>query len=719
MNDGELLREFQERGRDPAFEELTRRHLNGVYSTALRRVGDPHAAADVSQTVFCLLVRKARQLLGAADLTGWLHRATCWKAAEHLRAERRRRFHEHTAATMNDHDAAVPDPWAELVPHLDETLNRLSEPDRQLILLRYYRRLSWREIGALLRLNEDAARMRLQRALERLRRKLVGVVPALSGVLLLEELLQASAVVAAPATLAARVAAAARRAGRPAAGEGGRDSLWAGRVSFPKAAWAALALLVAVPLGWWSYDWLTRPKDASAAGSVSLASTPQGLAYSAAQARVQLATTRPAPGEPGLEERLAALRRILRSTIQDEIWPPQDLRECIQGLVTDPEAVFALLSETLRAPGAGPTTRERTVWGLWLLGQAAPGTLGRTVPLLVEVLRSPDERELWWHASSVLQHLGVPAGSVRAVADAVVANPAAGFATLRFWTTAARREPDEVAETARPWLRLGDPLRFCAACILARVPAGEQDGVAGILVEATQDPGRQQHALEGLAALGAAAVGQAPLLEEMLEQANDQGQVALARQLVEVLASVAPESRSRWPEVDRHLRGKEEADAFADKSANGTAALAELMAALNQPTTAWMAALDLEAMGPAAAEALPALRAALAGPSSEHADHLARAIKAIDPESPKPRFSRDDLLGALRALSQTTSELSPSLEAVEQSALAQFENTLRSLTPAELADRARQLEAVHPQLRATWVTELLKVDPALENVLGP
>jgi DNA-directed RNA polymerase specialized sigma24 family protein len=146
MNDGQLLRRYVQDGDDSAFRELADRHLGLVHATATRRVGDPHAAADVSQAVFCLLVRKARSLLEVAELGGWLHRATCWKASEHERAERRRRAREQVSAISNPamnpamNSAASDEVWKELAPILDVCLDRLEDADREIICSRRFYR---------------------------------------------------------------------------------------------------------------------------------------------------------------------------------------------------------------------------------------------------------------------------------------------------------------------------------------------------------------------------------------------------------------------------------------------------------------------------------------------------------------------------------------------------------------------------------------------------
>ena len=204
-----LLAEYVQTGSETAFRELVARYLDLVYSAALRLVeGDTHRAEDVAQTVFVDLARQARTLSPDVMPGGWLHQHTCFVAAKTMRGERRRQSRERQAVEMNalqDHPEAN---LARIAPILDDVINQLGDADRTAILLRFFEQRDFRSVGEVLGSNEDAARMRVTRVLEKLHflLKRRGVTMSATALTIT---LSTNAVQAAPAGLDVTVSAAA------------------------------------------------------------------------------------------------------------------------------------------------------------------------------------------------------------------------------------------------------------------------------------------------------------------------------------------------------------------------------------------------------------------------------------------------------------------------------------------------------------------------------
>lgn len=203
--DAQLLGLFVQHGDDEAFTELAARHVDLVFSAALRQLnGDRHRAEDVTQSVFAELLGKAPRLVHHPSLAGWLHLTASHVAARARRTETRRLRREATAHAMTDalRPASEDAHWKELGPVLDDVLRTLPPLDRELVLLRFLQDRSFAELGQLFGLAENTARMRVDRALERLRTRLArrGVT---STAALLAGALRGYAVTPAPDHLAA------------------------------------------------------------------------------------------------------------------------------------------------------------------------------------------------------------------------------------------------------------------------------------------------------------------------------------------------------------------------------------------------------------------------------------------------------------------------------------------------------------------------------------
>ena len=97
MTDLDLLRQYARSGCQQAFGELVRGHIDMVYATCLRRLGNRQDAEDATQAVFVALAEKAAELTDKTVLGGWLYRAATYICLDMLRKAKRREEHEMAA----------------------------------------------------------------------------------------------------------------------------------------------------------------------------------------------------------------------------------------------------------------------------------------------------------------------------------------------------------------------------------------------------------------------------------------------------------------------------------------------------------------------------------------------------------------------------------------------------------------------------------------------
>ncbi len=213
-DDMALVRQYAAHQSESAFAALVSRHTNLVYSTSLRLVRDPQLAEEVAQATFIILAQKAASLGEKTILPSWLYRTACFVSGSALKREYRRLQREQEAymqSTLNEADAA----WQQMSPLLEEAMLRLGQTDRDALVLRFFEGRSLHEVGAALGASEDAAKKRVNRAVEKLRGHFTrrGVAfPAAA----LAAAISANSVQAAPVTLAKSVAAVATAKGAAA-----------------------------------------------------------------------------------------------------------------------------------------------------------------------------------------------------------------------------------------------------------------------------------------------------------------------------------------------------------------------------------------------------------------------------------------------------------------------------------------------------------------------
>lgn len=201
-SDVELLREHNQRGSEEAFAALVSRHVDMVYSSALRKVRDPHLAEEIVQATFIIFARKASTLGPRTVVSAWLYRTAQFAAADALKLKSHRSRYELEASRMDP--AASDTPWDQVAPQLDDAINQLRDIDRTAIVLRFFESKSLREVGAAMGLTDDTAQKRVARALEKLRAILSKRGVALSGGVLASAL-SSQGVQAAPFGVAASV----------------------------------------------------------------------------------------------------------------------------------------------------------------------------------------------------------------------------------------------------------------------------------------------------------------------------------------------------------------------------------------------------------------------------------------------------------------------------------------------------------------------------------
>src|SRR3954471_20458613 len=129
LDDNALLKEYVEHGSDEAFATLVARHVNKVYSIALRHTRNPHQAEEITQAVFVILARKSRQLGKPVILSGWLCRTARLSAVTFIRSEMRRTRREQGAHVQNFLNESESDLWPKISPLLDAAMAALSEAD--------------------------------------------------------------------------------------------------------------------------------------------------------------------------------------------------------------------------------------------------------------------------------------------------------------------------------------------------------------------------------------------------------------------------------------------------------------------------------------------------------------------------------------------------------------------------------------------------------------
>jgi RNA polymerase sigma-70 factor, ECF subfamily len=174
--DFELIKRARD-GDNAAFGQVVQAYRKRILGTIARLIGRPEDVEDVGQEVFVRLFFSLDQLRTPEVFEPWLHRLTVNAAYDYLRRQKRRR--ESRMADLSEQQVLMADATAggkqdreerrrsgvkELVNTL---LGSISEQDRILLMLKEIEGLSLKELEKIYRVNENALKVRLFRARQR------------------------------------------------------------------------------------------------------------------------------------------------------------------------------------------------------------------------------------------------------------------------------------------------------------------------------------------------------------------------------------------------------------------------------------------------------------------------------------------------------------------------------------------------------------------------
>ncbi len=177
LSDQELMRIVQAGDYSPA-SEIYDRYSGRIYNFAFRFLKNSEAAEDAVQEVFVKMMKYANQFNGDAKLSTWLFSITANWCRDYLRkADNKTKESDDVLVTLPAPAELSPDRNLEQRENeqmVRRALEQLTPEQREAILLSRYQGLSYAEIAQIAGCSEGAVKTRVFRAMETLKRALVG-----------------------------------------------------------------------------------------------------------------------------------------------------------------------------------------------------------------------------------------------------------------------------------------------------------------------------------------------------------------------------------------------------------------------------------------------------------------------------------------------------------------------------------------------------------------
>jgi RNA polymerase sigma-70 factor (ECF subfamily) len=175
----ELIQKAQS-GDDAAFNQVVISYRKRILGTIARLIGRPEDVEDVAQEVFVRLYYSLDQLRTPEVFEPWLYRLTVNASYDYLRKQRRR--HESRMSDLSEQQVMMADAAAggkqsgeqqrrqQVKELVDSLLDGVSAEDRILLTLKEVEGLSLKELEKIYRVKENALKVRLFRARQRVLR---------------------------------------------------------------------------------------------------------------------------------------------------------------------------------------------------------------------------------------------------------------------------------------------------------------------------------------------------------------------------------------------------------------------------------------------------------------------------------------------------------------------------------------------------------------------
>ena len=645
MKDSELLQQYVESGSDAAFAELVERYVEFVYSTARRQITDAHLAEEVVQSVFCLLARKAGSLTDRTTLAGWLYRTTCFTAAKTLRTEMRRHSHEQEAATMNQDDKDIDKLWQTLAPTLDEGMGKLGENDRLALILRFFQRKAMWEVGEALGVSEGAAKMRVARAVEQLR-KFFAKRGGTCTVAALTVALAEKTVSSAPVDLTRNILAAVSGV-TPAS----ISSIFLTSMLGKALITGAVAAGVLLGAGIYFHMASQSARITNSAGGSNELKVAGGKfipnpSESSSNAAKYFQT---ASNDPKLNEAVEHLRRVLHTRpTNHSIYDYEQITNAILKFEENRRLAFGVLRENFVDPQE--FVRAGAVAGMGYVGKYVP----EAAPFLWDSLYRGSSHDCW-HVFRALQNIGLGPWDLPALtgllADGVACN---NNILTKLVPEAITKVIGENPQAAKPYLpnleellKNTDPdTRFRAALALINTKGTNNSEVHSALHELFQRPNdRHNEYYKYLAAgiLADAGPVAKPLVPDLLEFAKSASEKGVQEVANRAVAKIEPGLSAQIPEVAQILKQQENDQMWSNKWKSGSFNMDALKSALKEPMQALIAADHLAAMRTAAREEVPDIIQAMWGKNEDERDAILADIHKIDPQVNITKIKVDEM----------------------------------------------------------------------------